>query len=300
MPKYKDEIGNKYGKLTVISLSEKTDSKRQKYWNCLCECGNQIVVRGSSLRSGQTTSCGCARKGINAINEIGNRYGNLIVLNQSKNKKSNNGHLLWQCKCDCGNEIEVEGSKLRDGTYTCCPICSQKKAITNEIGNQYGDLLVIEYVGQNLSHQALWKCQCQCGNEIICSGHDLRQGKKLNCGCKKIRSYGAYEVKRILTEHSINFIEEKTFNTCRFPDTNQMARFDFYLPDKNILIEYDGPQHEKYTNFSIWDTPEHLKYTQEHDAFKNQWCKDNNIKLIRIPYQRNTKNIFNYLKEFLI
>ena len=299
MPKrYIDETGHRYGKLTVISISDKKDSKGVRFWKCLCDCGKITEVRGTELRNGKTKSCGCGHKGCKIINEIGNRYGNLTVI--GKSERLSNNHAIWICQCDCGNICEISGSHLRAKDQTCCPICSQKKAITNEIGNQYGDLLVIEYIWQNLSRQALWKCQCQCGNEVICSGHDLRQGKKLNCGCKKIRSYGATEVKRILTEYSINFIEEKTFNTCRFPDTNQMARFDFYLPDKNILIEYDGPQHEKYTNFSIWDTPEHLRYTQEHDAFKNQWCKDNNIKLIRIPYQKNTKNIFNYLKEFLI
>lgn len=66
----------------------------------------------------------------------------------------------------------------------------------------------------------MWKCKCKCGKEVICSGHNLRQGKKLNCGCKKICSYGAAEIRRLLVEYSINFIEEKTFDTCRFPDTN--------------------------------------------------------------------------------
>ena len=59
-----------------------------------------------------------------------------------------------------------------------------------------------------------------------------------------------------------------------------MARFDFFLPDYNLIIEYDGEQH-----FSGWGgDPKKLKYTQEHDQYKEQWCKINNITLIRIPY----------------
>ena len=56
--KGKNEIGNKYGKLTVISRAE-TDKKHHLYWNCQCECGTIVQVSGSCLRSGHTKSCGC-------------------------------------------------------------------------------------------------------------------------------------------------------------------------------------------------------------------------------------------------
>jgi hypothetical protein len=56
----KDEAGNVYGKLTVICASGR-DSAGIK-WTCRCECGAMTIVRGSSLRNGHTTSCGCASK----------------------------------------------------------------------------------------------------------------------------------------------------------------------------------------------------------------------------------------------
>jgi len=57
MGKIKDEIGNKYGKLTVL---EKLDIRsRDTKWICKCDCGNEIIVPGKSLRSGNTKSCGC-------------------------------------------------------------------------------------------------------------------------------------------------------------------------------------------------------------------------------------------------
>jgi len=56
----KDEIGNKYGRLTVISYAGLT-GRRLACWECLCECGNKIITRGSNLRSGHTKSCGCQR-----------------------------------------------------------------------------------------------------------------------------------------------------------------------------------------------------------------------------------------------
>ena len=94
-------------------------------------------------------------------------------------------------------------------------------------------------------------------------------------------------IQNILENNNILFEREKRFNTCRFPDTNAQGKFDFYLPDKNILIEYDGIQHFEENTFFIFSTNnshEALSYTHNHDEYKNKWCIENNIILIRIPY----------------
>lgn len=53
-----NEIGNKYGRLTVIERAP-NDSAGRAHWICKCECGNTTIVRGTTLRSGATQSCGC-------------------------------------------------------------------------------------------------------------------------------------------------------------------------------------------------------------------------------------------------
>ena len=53
-------IGNKYGRLTVVSSAGKTKDGRQQFF-CVCECGKELVVLGKSLKSGNTKSCGCYR-----------------------------------------------------------------------------------------------------------------------------------------------------------------------------------------------------------------------------------------------
>ena len=63
MGKLIDEIGNKYGLLTVIARSEEHKKKTSRaYWVCQCECGNTTVVSGSHLRKGEIQSCGCLQK----------------------------------------------------------------------------------------------------------------------------------------------------------------------------------------------------------------------------------------------
>lgn len=73
---------------------------------------------------------------------------------------------------------------------------------------------------------------------------------------------------------------EKTFDNCKYPTTGAKPKFDFYIENK-YLIEYDGEQHFKDNSFGIQGS---LKIQQERDKYKNHWCKENNIPLIRIPY----------------
>lgn len=57
-----DMTGMKYGRLRVISRSTHKDSSRDVFWNCLCDCGKEVIVNGRHLRNGHTSSCGCLQK----------------------------------------------------------------------------------------------------------------------------------------------------------------------------------------------------------------------------------------------
>lgn len=62
MPHIIDMTGKKYGKLTVIE-KDGGDTAGAR-WKCVCDCGNVITVRGTNLRRGLTTSCGCHQKNV--------------------------------------------------------------------------------------------------------------------------------------------------------------------------------------------------------------------------------------------
>lgn len=55
--------------------------------------------------------------------------------------------------------------------------------IKNEIGKRYGKLVVIDFFGNDKYGSALWKCKCDCGNECVVRGTDLRNGSTSSCGC---------------------------------------------------------------------------------------------------------------------
>ena len=92
-------------------------------------------------------------------------------------------------------------------------------------------------------------------------------------------SKGEQKIIKILQGARLNFQIEKTFNDLR----QSTLRYDFYLKDLNIIIEYDGEQHFKfikkfYNNRMDWEK------AKEHDRIKNSYCLAHNIKLYRIPY----------------
>ena len=89
-------------------------------------------------------------------------------------------------------------------------------------------------------------------------------------------------------------MQEKTFNDCYNPETNVRLRFDFYLPDYNCCIEYDGIQHfEGWSNSLL-----NLRDNKYRDNIKEEYCKNNNIRLIRIPYTDFDKISISYLESF--
>lgn len=122
-----DEVGNRYGRLVVIARAENSKHNRRQ-WLCKCDCGQECVVIGENLRSGQTRSCGCLRSDACAKiakrsydtrrkDETGNRYGRLTVIRAGRSASDG---LRWVCKCDCGNYVEVRGLSLRSGNTKSC------------------------------------------------------------------------------------------------------------------------------------------------------------------------------------
>lgn len=142
-------------------------------------------------------------------------------------------------------------------------------------GQTFGKLTVIKQSDKRASNGSVyWHCKCECGREKDILGQSLRNGSCTSCGSHSNISKGNAKIIDILNKHNILYEVEKKFSTCK--DKNCLP-FDFYV-NNSYLIEYDGEQHyDKNTVFNY-------EYTHKHDLIKTQWCKENNIPLIRIPY----------------
>lgn len=111
---YIDLTNQKFNKLTILYKDNEKSTNRRTFWVCQCDCGNIVSVRADHLKSGNTKGCGCIAK----PNETGNKYGNLLVLEEDKTNKS--AYTYWLCRCDCGNTTSVRGAHLRSGFSKSC------------------------------------------------------------------------------------------------------------------------------------------------------------------------------------
>jgi hypothetical protein len=198
-------------------------------------------------------------------------------------------------KCPNGHIYYVKYSNFRDGKR--CRICSMKEAgykkrLTFEQVKKYIEsfegykLLSTEY--KIASSKLLIKCP---ENHIFeCSFNKFRDGQRCPI-CKE--SKGEQRVREYLANNNIPFKRQYIFEDCR---NIEPLRFDFAVFDseKNLvkLIEYDGEFH-----YLPIESKSKLRYQQKLDSIKNNYCQNNNIILLRIPYWDfdNIENIL--LKE---
>jgi hypothetical protein len=119
MPRMMELTGQTYARLTVLAHA----GKRGKHhiWNCRCTCGKEITAASTHLRSGHTTSCGCAKieaiAALKFVDLAGRRFGRLTVLVQAENR---DGRVVWLCRCDCGADKSVKAIDLTRGVTRSC------------------------------------------------------------------------------------------------------------------------------------------------------------------------------------
>lgn len=229
------------------------------------------------------------------IDLMGQKFGRLTVLKRDFSKKE--GHAYWICQCECGNIISTRGTFLRSGiTKSCGCIHSEivsKQKVIDLTGQKFHYLTVLKRDYSKKSKQPCWICKCDCGNIVSVRGDDLRQGRTKSCGCYK-GSQGEDKIKDILLFLQIEFEQQKTFNNLKH---QRKLKFDFFLPKYNCCIEYQGQQHYKAVEY--FGGEQSFKENQLRDNIKREWCKENNIKLIEIPYTDFNKLNADYIKSRL-
>lgn len=179
---YKEMIGTKKDMLTIIDVERKYwTGFNQPVWviKCECECGNITEMPIYNLK--HVKSCGCSKIKYDAIKK-GDKIAKLTIL--EKYGKINN-KLFWKCKCECGNETIVNDQKLKSGHTKSCGKC---KHINVSIGDRFGKLLVLEYMGKIIKDGTkapdhYYKCRCDCGNIPMIRHTNLVRGLSKSCGC---------------------------------------------------------------------------------------------------------------------
>lgn len=106
-------------------------------------------------------------------------FGKLTVLYDTGVRK--NRQVVWHCKCDCGKECDVVGQALRTGHTKSCGCLNYEKKVEDLVGKTFYDLIVLERHGSDKRRNALWLCQCKCGNHRTVTTNELKSGAVKAC-----------------------------------------------------------------------------------------------------------------------
>lgn len=262
-------------------------------------CGKEWEICPSDVLVGKSCrECSCKRYG-DRVRKSHKQYVNdLLKINPNiepiENYINTDTAILHKCKiCEHEWSIKPNHTLLGHG----CPMCSFKNLADakRKPHDEYVRELSainqsIEVVGKYINNNTriLHRCKACEHMWLIDPGHTLRGQSCPVCN----QSRGEREVSQWLNNHLIEYIPQYKFDDCK--DKSKLP-FDFYLPKYNSCIEYDGLQHFEPVDW--FGGEESLKITKSHDSIKTNYCKDNNIPLLRIAYNQN---IIEELEKFLL
>lgn len=205
---------------------------------------------------------------------------------------------LFTVKCENGHIFNKSIKSIRSGKLTCIDCFGKTKKDLDEVIDtfeKYG-YSVISHNGYK-NNQSRFTIKCENGHVRDISFATFQQSNYKNCilcaNDKKRISLGERIIADYLDRKNINYVYQYKIEECRL---KAELPFDFYLPDYNLLIEFDGEQH--YKPIKHFGGLEKFISRKIGDTVKNIFCKDN-IPLLRIPYWE-LDNIENILEEEII
>lgn len=190
------------------------------------------------------------------------------------------GHLQSGRGCYyCGREITEQAHLIDLSDDKECRLLCENKGFTYVDTIREDGIIYIQYICNKHPEAGMQKMRK--GN----MKRDNIQGCPYCFDTKKFKfSKGEKRIEEVLDSLDILYLPQYTFADCR--DTNVLP-FDYYLLELNIAIEYDGEHHYypvTFNGISKEQAEINHKRTIKHDKIKNQYCKEHNIQLIRIPY----------------
>jgi very-short-patch-repair endonuclease len=195
-----------------------------------------------------------------------------------------------------GKHLSGQGCPKCGGSAKLTLAMFKEKAKTVH-DNRYDYSLITEYNG--LRTHGTIRCPDHGEFKQILMSH------LAGAGCARCRlSKGEILIVKALKELKIeNYVCEKTFDGLINPETGKKLRFDFYLPDSNLLIEYDGECHFHPAYFNKNSSKENaiadLEKYKIRDNIKTEFAKSMAIKLLRISFRQKNSDIAHLIKEML-
>ncbi len=143
----------------------------------------------------------------------GQKFGRLTALEATK-ERSAGGNVIWLCRCDCGKTVKVRSCNLVRGVTTHCGCAGKtggKTRFDDLTGRRFGRLTVVEKLPERAKRgSVIWRCVCDCGNEVKVSQGELVSGNTGSCGCRKKETYKeACEAQQLVEGTYIQILENR-------------------------------------------------------------------------------------------
>lgn len=289
-------------------------------WQCLKEnCEEEFETNWESIYSGQLCSyCCVAPKKVGKSNCLATKRPDLASeWHPTKNGEltpydvtpGSNKDVWWKCSVNPKHEWHIDVNH-RTNNNNGCPYCSHtypsedynlliiNPALASEWNVEKNNKNPEDYC-PSAKEIVWWKCK-ECGNEWEKSIGARSTGQ----GCPECnKSKGEKRIKEILTE--FKYIYESEYDKLKnlLGIGGNPLRFDFCVFEDScnqnikMLIEFDGKQHFEWIKGMM--TKKEFEKLKHHDKLKNEYCKNNNLKLLRIKYDQFDK-IEEILKRELI
>ena len=286
--KSKSVHGDKYD----YSLVEYKDGKLKV--KIICPVHGEF----EQVASNHLTGRGCQKCGHKNVNLVS--VDNESFINESNKKhnykydytKTNYVNSVTKVRIICPEHGEFEQLPFNHLVGRGCGRCGKSKKIdlnyfiekSNQIHNFKYDYSLSEY---KLSRVKI---------KIICPIHDIIFEQTPNHHMKGVgcpicsESVGEKTIRILFEKNNINFVRNKKFENCRY---KYPLSYDFYLPESNICIEFDGKQH--FEAIEYYGGVKNFEEQLIRDNIKNEYCKDNNIELIRIRYDELIEDKLSFL-----
>ena len=276
-----------------IQVSNFIKMSESCHWKCLT-CGQEFeAIPNTIFHRRSKTICHFCNPPLRA-KEIENRETIKRMAEDNKRIKlldiyvDEKIRVKFQC-LDCG---QINDFRWVDRKNLNCNVCSGNRHNCNQEGFQY--LLNEKYDDRfkvikfsTMSEKALLKCKC--GFSFTVLPISTLRARGIKCPkCEKSRSKAENYIENYLLKNKIFFEREKHFDWME-----GRTRYDFFIPDLGLIIEFHGQQHYEYTTH-FYNSIEEWQAAKSRDNKKLELALSNGLNYLIIPY-----NFQNRLKEIL-
>ena len=269
-----------------------------------CSCGAEFSASWHQIRSQNRTVCvacaikrraGLRRRSIEDIKKRISDAGYEYISGDYENPKSK-----VVIRCSCGHTKTIAYSNIfYNGFSGLCDECSKplnhgSNRLSIEDVRELSALRGIILLSDTYTNaRSKLRFLCKCGREFEATWDSVVSHGKTRCDyCSNAVSSGELAIQTWLDEHSIKYEREKSFPGF-VGRAGKLYKYDFYIPSKNLCIEYDGQQHSKTVNYSgkmdEATLKDRLMTVAFNDYIKTQYCENHGIGLLRIDYSERNK-----------